>query len=78
VHLPTGIRVEAREERSQYQNRKAALRRLRRRLEARNHRRRPRIRTRVPRREKEKRLRKKKRRGQIKKSRKPPSSDASE
>ena len=75
VHLPSGIRVEAREERSQYQNRKAALRRLRRRLQDRNRRRKPRIRTRVPKREKERRLKRKKHRGRVKKLRKPPKPD---
>ncbi len=35
-HMPTGITVVARRERSQYQNKRAALARLRERLEARN------------------------------------------
>ena len=78
VHLPTGIRVEAREQRSQHQNRKAALERLRRRLKARNRRRKPRIPTRVPRREKEKRLERKRRRSRKKKLRNPPSRDPGE
>lgn len=78
VHLPTGVRVIAREERSQHRNRAVALKRLRKRLEARNRRRKPRVRTRVPRREKEKRLQKKKRRGRLKKLRKPPPPDSPE
>lgn len=75
VHIPTGIRVIARDERSQHRNRQLALRRLRKRLEALRHRRRPRISTRVPRREKKKRLEKKRRRGRLKKLRKRPSGD---
>lgn len=36
VHLPTGVRASAREERSQHRNRSTALKRLREKLEARN------------------------------------------
>jgi len=75
VHLPTGIRVVARDERSQHRNRQVALRRLRKRLEQRKRRRKPRVPTRVPKREKKKRLEKKRRRGRLKKLRKPPSSN---
>jgi protein subunit release factor A len=56
VHLPTGIRSESRSERSQLQNRRRALARLREKLEALHHRDRPRIPTRVPRSQKRKRL----------------------
>ena len=75
VHLPSDIRVTARNERSQHRNRALALRRLRQRLEALNDRAKPRIRTRTPRRAKEKRLDDKKRRGAKKKLRKPPERD---
>lgn len=72
VHLPTGIQVEARDERSQHRNRALALRRLRDRLERRNRRRPPRVPTRVPPREKRKRLEGKRRRGDVKRKRQPP------
>ena len=76
VHLPTGVSVTAREERSQFRNKATALVRLRKRLEALNRRPAPRISTRIPRREKERRLRNKKRRGRLKGlRRKPPSDD---
>ena len=77
-HLPTGVVVTAREERSQYRNRVVALDRLRRRLAARNRRPKPRISTRVPRREKERRLERKKKRSRIKKLRRHPPSDPQE
>ena len=72
THLPTGIRVVAREERSQHRNRQTALERLREALEEHN---RPPVErkdTKVPRREKRKRLENKRRRGKKKKLRKPP------
>lgn len=72
THLPTGVVVTAREERSQHRNKAAALARLRARLVALAHRPPPRISTRVPNREKEKRLLEKKRRGRLKKLRKSP------
>ena len=78
VHLPTGIVVTAREERSQFRNKAVALSRLRRRLEAMNRRPPRRISTRVPLREKAKRLEEKKRRGRLKALRNPPSSNGSE
>ncbi|MGD8361196.1 MAG: peptide chain release factor-like protein [Gemmatimonadota bacterium] len=78
VHLPTGIVVTAREERSQFRNKAMALSRLRRRLEAMNRRPPRRISTRVPLREKAKRLEEKKRRGRLKALRNPPSSNGSE
>ncbi len=72
VHLPTGIRVVAREERSQHRNRAKALERLRERLRERSAVRKPRKPTRVSRAQKEKRLAEKKRRGDTKRLRKPP------
>ena len=72
VHLPTGVRVEAREERSQHRNRATALRRLRGRLERRNRRAPPRIPTSVPPKEKRKRLEGKRRRSEIKRRRRSP------
>jgi peptide chain release factor len=75
THLPTGIVVTAREERSQHRNRKVALERLREALAKRRRRKKPRIATRVPRRERERRLREKKRRGEKKRRRRPPDRD---
>ncbi len=75
VHLPTGVSVTAREERSQFRNKATALARLRKRLEALNRRPTPRISTRVPRREKERRLRNKKRRSRLKGSRRKPNDE---
>lgn len=75
VHEPTGIRVVARTERSQHRNRSLALARLRRRLEALNQRRAPRLPTAVPRREKRKRVEDKRRRGRLKRDRRPPEPD---
>jgi peptide chain release factor 2 len=72
VHLPTGVRVEARDERSQHRNRALALERLRERLERRNRRRKPRVPTRVPPREKRKRLESKRQRSDLKRRRRPP------
>lgn len=75
VHEPTGERVEARDERSQYRNKKLALGRLRERLEALNETPEERIPTKVPKREKRKRLENKRRRSRKKKLRKPPKLD---
>jgi protein subunit release factor B len=72
VHRDTGVRAESRTERSQLQNRKRALARLREKLEALYHQDPERVPTRVPRREKRKRLRDKRRRGEVKRLRKPP------
>jgi peptide chain release factor 2 len=72
VHLPTGIRVVAREERSQHRNRVTALARLREALQARAHRPEPRVATKVPRSERRKRLEEKRRRGETKRLRRPP------
>ena len=75
VHIPTGVRASARDERSQYRNRGLALRRLRVKLEALNEVPEPRVDTKVPRSERKKRLEKKRRRGQTKKLRRPPKSE---
>lgn len=72
VHLPTGVRAVARDERSQHRNRKLALERLRERLEALNETPTERIPTKVPKREKRKRLENKRRRSRKKELRKPP------
>ena len=75
THLPTGLRVVARKERSQARNRAEALRTLRRRLEALAHRPAKRVSTRVPPREKKKRLEDKRRRADTKAKRRPPDAD---
>jgi len=75
VHLPTRVRVVAREERSQHRNRAVALARLRERLERRNRRKPARVETKVPRREKKRRLQEKKRRAEVKRTRRPPDPD---
>jgi protein subunit release factor A len=72
VHEPTGVRAEARNDRSQHRNRVSALARLRRKLEKLNERRAPRIATRVPERERTKRLEKKRKRARTKALRRPP------
>ncbi len=77
VHIPTGIVVTSREERSQYRNKSIALQRLREKLEERNRRPKPRRPTKIPRAEREKRLEKKKQRGQKKELRKRPPPDDS-
>jgi protein subunit release factor A len=75
VHLATGIRVTAREERSQHRNRAKALERLRERLAQHNRVEKPRKATRVPWSQKEKRLEEKKQRGHKKRLRRPPETD---
>lgn len=75
VHRPTGIRVVARDERSQHRNRALALERLRKALAERNERPEPRKETRVPKRERKKRKEQKRRRGRLKKLRRPPDPD---
>lgn len=72
LHLPSGLRAVAREERSQHRNRARALERLRSKLEELMHRETPRVSTRVPQREREKRLGDKRKRGHAKRLRKPP------
>ena len=75
VHLPTGVRASSRDERSQHRNRALALKRLRARLEKRNHREAPRVPTRVPASEKRKRLEEKKRKGDTKRLRRRPDAE---
>jgi len=72
VHLPTGTRASARDERSQHRNKALALERLREKLEELNREEKPRVATRIPRAQKKKRLEAKKRRGRTKQLRKPP------
>jgi protein subunit release factor A len=72
VHLPTGIRVSAREERSQHRNKAKALERLRAKLEERNRVRKPRKKRRVSKAQKAKRLEEKRKQGERKRLRKPP------
>lgn len=72
THIPTGIVVVGREERSQHRNRALVLRRLRKRLEKRNERRPRRKKTRIPRKEKKKRLEAKRKKSAKKKLRKKP------
>jgi len=72
VHLPTGLRVVARDERSQTRNRTLALSRLREKLEKLAFRPPPRQPTKVPRSQKEKRRDEKRRKGATKRLRKPP------
>ncbi len=72
THFPSGIVVVARERRSQHRNRRVALARLRRRLEALGAERPERIPTRVPKAEKRRRLAEKRRRAQVKRLRKRP------
>lgn len=72
VHLPSGVRVESRSERSQHRNRRIALERLREKLVELATPETPRRATRVPRSEKRRRLDEKKRRSQVKKMRRRP------
>jgi peptide chain release factor 2 len=78
VHLPTGVRASARNERSQHRNRAIALSRLRRKLERRNERSPPRVPTNVPSREKRRRLEEKRRRSRLKNLRREPPLDGTE
>ena len=75
VHLPTGIRVTARDERSQHRNRALALQRLRARIEERNHRSPPRVPTKVPAAQKRRRLEAKRRKGKTKRLRDRPDTE---
>ena len=72
VHLPTGVRVTAREERSQHRNRAKALERLRAKLTELNKVRKPRRARKVSRGQREKRLEEKRRRSEAKRLRRPP------
>jgi protein subunit release factor A len=75
VHLPSGVVVSSRKERSQHRNKEIALARLRERLEERNRKPGPRVPTKVPKKEKEKRLTDKKRRSRLKELRRRPGGD---
>jgi protein subunit release factor A len=75
VHLPTGVRATARDERSQHRNRSLALRRLREKLEELTREDKPRVATRVTRTQKKKRLEEKKRRGREKELRRRPDTE---
>lgn len=75
THLPTGIVVTCREERSQHRNKATCLRKLRQRVERLNHRPSARVPTRVPRSAKNRTLEEKARRSQVKRLRSKPSSD---
>mgnify|MGYP001827163062 FL=1 len=72
IHLPTGIRATSRAHRSQHQNTREALRKLRERLAEARRRETPRVPTRVPTREKKARLEGKRRRAAVKRMRKRP------
>jgi protein subunit release factor A len=75
VHLPTGVRVVSREERSQHRNRERALARLREKLEARWKKAKPRVKTKVPRAVKARRREAKRKRGETKRLRQKPSAE---
>ena len=72
IHVPTGIRVVARSERSQHRNKAEALARLRKKLEDVNKVAKPRRPTRVSATQKRKRLEEKRRRGEKKRQRRQP------
>ena len=74
-HLPSGLVVTSREERSQHQNKALCLRKLREKIERQNHRPAPRVPTRVPRSVKNRTLEAKTRRAHIKRLRSKPSQD---
>lgn len=74
-HLPTGLVVTSREERSQYRNKAACLRKLRERVARLNHRPAARVPTRVPRGAKNRTLEAKARRSRLKRLRSKPSAD---
>ena len=76
VHLPTGVVVSSREERSQHRNKSIALDRLREKLEEGNRRPKPRRPTKVPKAERKKRIEQKKQRGRLKALRKKPPDEA--
>ncbi|HWT00767.1 MAG TPA: peptide chain release factor-like protein [Pyrinomonadaceae bacterium] len=74
-HLPTGIVVTSRGERSQYRNKADCLRKLRERIARLNHRPAARVPTRVPRSAKNRTLEAKSRRSRLKRLRAKPSGD---
>lgn len=74
IHVPSGVTVTSRNERSQHMNKKQCLANLRRKLEKLNHRDKPRKPTKTPRGVKMKRLEEKTKRAEKKQLRKRPSS----
>lgn len=74
-HLPSGVVVTSRQERSQHQNKALCLRRLRQKIERLNYRPAARVPTRLPRSAKNRTLEAKARRSQLKRSRSKPSPD---
>jgi ribosome-associated protein len=74
-HLPSGVVVTSKQERSQHRNKALCLQRLRKNVKQLNYRREKRIRTQVPRSAKERTLEEKARRSQIKQLRSKPSPD---
>jgi ribosome-associated protein len=74
-HLPSGVVVTSRQERSQHRNKALCLERLREKVAHLNHRPAKRVTTRVPRSAKNRTLEEKARRSQIKRLRSKPSSD---
>ena len=75
THLPSGVVVSCREERSQHRNKATCLRKLRERVERLNHRPAARVPTRVPRGAKNRTLEAKARRARVKRLRARPSDD---
>jgi protein subunit release factor B len=75
THLPSGLVVTCREERSQHRNKTLCLQKLRRRVEQLNYRPARRVPTRVPRRVKTRTLEEKARRSHVKRLRSKPSRD---
>ncbi|MDQ3134908.1 MAG: peptide chain release factor-like protein [Acidobacteriota bacterium] len=74
-HLPSGVVVTSRQERSQRQNKMLCLHKLREKIERLNHRPTPRVPTRVPRAAKHRTLEEKARRSHVKRLRSKPSTD---
>ena len=74
-HLPSGVVVTSREERSQHRNKELCLRKLREKVAQLNHRPAKRVPTRVPRGAKERTLEAKARRARVKRLRSKPSAD---
>ena len=75
VHLPSGVRVTARDERSQHRNRALALERLREKLEELARPEKERVPTKVPKAQKRKRLEEKRKKSRTKRLRRPPDTD---